>query len=304
MELREALKSIDAGIAPVLQESGFLPSKTKEGKTLTPPIFVEEDKTSLKYDGEQGCLRIIHDDNLIKFQQANVLLEELEASDYQDVATSLFELDNIDDRDIKYIINEFTDTIQEKFTVKKGDQKTARKKTPAPVSKAAARRGDLAFDPNTLAVRLGGMDADLKDCYQEHVDKYGQFLGETFFVEYGNEMIMSIIRENQSQRMKRLFNIINEVYEFGTNEVQNLIVVTIFGELRQEPQLLGRLSEHMEADLFQNVVAVNKYLETGSGKRAEKKLENPPAYKPKKAKKPGLLSRYMNNVNSIEPQQK
>ena len=33
------------------------------------------------------------------------------------------------------------------------------------------------------------------------------------------------------------------------------------------------------------VIEVNKFLATGAGKRAQKKLENPPAYKPKKQKK-------------------
>ena len=93
--------------------------------------------------------------------------------------------------------------------------------------------------------------------------------------------------------MKKLFQILNEIYEDGTNDTQSLIAVTILGELNNDQILLANCVDYMSQTMAPPVIEVNKYLATASGKRARKKLLNPPAYKPKKQKKQGFMDKMM-----------
>ena len=109
-----------------------------------------------------------------------------------------------DDKDIRYIGNEFSDTVRQKFGKK--DRGTAKTKLPTPVSKSAAKSGALAYDPNTLASRFTTMYPELREMYKANIEKYGDFLAEEFFREYGTPAAMQTIRQNDKQRMKKLFN--------------------------------------------------------------------------------------------------
>ena len=100
-------------------------------------------------------------------------------------------------------------------------------------------------------------------------------------------------RQNDKQRMKKLFNLLDDIYEDGTNETQSLIAVTILGAMHTDPQLVENAKEYMSETLAQPVLAVVRYLNSPAGKRAEKKLENPPPYKPKKAQKEKGMFRQM-----------
>ncbi|MBQ8945055.1 MAG: hypothetical protein IJ050_11270 [Clostridia bacterium] len=81
--------------------------------------------------------------------------------------------------------------------------------------------------------------------------------------------------------MKKLFAILNDLYLDGTNNTQSIITVTVLGQLGDE--LLANCTDYMAPELLTPVIQVNKYL--ASSKSARMRLENPPAYKPKKNRK-------------------
>ena len=85
--------------------------------------------------------------------------------------------------------------------------------------------------------------------------------------------------------MKKLFNLLNEIYDNGVNEVQSLIVVSILGSMYEDETLLANCVDYMNNDLCVNVIKVNKYLGAPGSKGIRMRLENPPRYKPKKQKK-------------------
>ena len=96
-----------------------------------------------------------------------------------------------------------------------------------------------------------------------------------------------------------MFQILNEIYEDGTSEVQDLIAVTILGQLGNDQILLARCVDYMSETMAPPVIEVNKYL--ASSKKARKLLENPPAYKPKKEKKPGMFAQAMAQSGGMQP---
>ena len=164
-------------------------------------------------------------------------------------------------------------------------------KAPATVSKAAAKSGAMAYDPITLATKFAGMFPLLKDEIKNNINTYGEFLCEDFFVNHANKYIMDAIRSNNPQQMKKVFNILGEVYEDGTNEVQSLIAVTILGEIKNDPVIIQRIIPYLTDTMLEPVLAANERL--AKSKSSQLRLQNPPKYKPKKQKKPGFLSQLM-----------
>ena len=93
--------------------------------------------------------------------------------------------------------------------------------------------------------------------------------------------------------MKKLFKILNEIYEDGTSDTQGLIAVTILGKMNNEERLVNRAKEYMCDDMNELVVLINQYLASSKGDKVKELLKNPPPYKPKKQKSGGLLSQMM-----------
>ena len=85
--------------------------------------------------------------------------------------------------------------------------------------------------------------------------------------------------------MKKLFTLLNEIYEDGTNDIQSLIAVTILGSMENNQELLANSVDYMCKDMVSPVIQVNKYLASKAGKKAKGKLKNPPPFKPKKESK-------------------
>lgn len=275
LERKEALELILKGCSEKFTANGFelLTSVTEEDETA----FAEFKKGDL-------TLRLLSHDNLLD------VMEKVEDGEFAKTESNLLDLDSYEERDIKSLCNEITDTVVTSHGKK---AKQATKKAPQTISKSAAKNG-TAYDANTLASRIVTLYPELKDAYKENFQKYDEFLGEDFFVNHGNAYIMQTIRSNDSQQLKKLFKILSEIYENGSNDVQDLVVVTILGEIDNDKELLEKCREYITDDDFhETLVAVNKYLASPAGKKAKELMKNPPAYKPPKKKNGGMMSSLM-----------
>lgn len=278
MELREVLSLISKGVAEKAESRGFKAVKPVGIDSGELPVFEQDKETYLLYKGEKGYIKICFEEDKAYFMIAEPTEDE---PSFKSVAASIFECETADEKEVKYIINEYNDCIEEKFKnteVKKGAENV---KLPTPVSKAAAKSGSSFYDPITLASRYTVLYSDLREKYKENIDTYGQFLPDEFFREYGSAAI-DTIRQNDKQQMKKLFTMLNEIYLDGTNETQSIIAVTILGQLDNDQVLIANCLDYMDRELMLAVVNVNKYLATSAGKKAKKLIQNPPAYKPPK----------------------
>lgn len=285
-EIKTVLGEIYAGLKPALTECGFKDAACADSESGI-PVSSEGDKTYLEFVGENKGLKVEYSNSRIYLMGVNKEGEIL-SSDYVQLALSLFEPDEATAKDIRYIVNDFSDTITENFGSKA--KKQVKSKLPTPVSKADAKSGAVSYDPNTLANRFTTIYPELREEYKANCEKYGQFLPEDFFVNYGTKAAIDTIKKNNPAEMKKLFKLLNDIYEDGTNETQSLICVTILGALENDTQLLANCVDYMCDDLTNPVIQVNKYLWSKDGKGARMKLENPPRYKPKKAKKSKINS--------------
>lgn len=283
----ELFKSVLDGVSESLKKYGFEPLASDNGEDA-----------SVKYVGENGVIKVKYEnEKLVAFSGKDS--ENVDDTPSR-ILVSLLPGD-ASPKDVNYVIGEFKETLDTKYGVKKVTPKKASQKGPQTVSKAAVKAGSF-YDPNTLASRLCIVFPELREDYKLNISTYGDFLAEEFFVNYGTPKVIEAIKENKPATMKKMFQVLNEVYEDGTNDTQSLIAVTILGELNNDQILLARCVDYMSETMAPPVIEVNKFLATGAGKKARAKLKNPPPYKPKKQKKPGFMDRMMSAGTGMQNQ--
>ncbi len=289
IDIRNAMNDIYKNLEPTLTKCGFritTPADISDGI----PVEVTSGRAVMDFSGENKALRIEHYDNKIALLWAQK--EGANETDFAKIAHSLLDVETADSKDVKYISNEYAELIEENFG-KNGAAEKKKVKLPTPVSKAAAKSGEACYDANTFANRLSVIYPELREEYKKNIETYGEFLPEDFFKNYAAPVIVGVIKENDPQKMKKLFNLLNDIYDDGTNEIQSIIAVTILGELNNDQDLLANCVDYMSADMISPVVQVNKYL--AKSKSARMRLENPPKYKPKKKmKKKNMFSTLAN----------
>ena len=242
------------------------------------------------FDGiREECVNVIADftrnDITIRLDSYDNVLDILVSNgdgNFTKTSTNLMELSETDEKSIKSLCNEIIDTVSENYGTKSPVKRESAKKT---VSRADVRAG-MSYDGNTLAAKIVLVYPELKEEYKANSDKYGPFLSEEFFVEHANEQILATVKSGDAQTRKKLFKILTEMYQNGSSETQDLICVTILGEMMNDKDMLAVCREYIDDDdFYETLEAVNEILASRAGKRLREKLKNPPKYKPKKEKK-------------------
>lgn len=254
----------------------------------------DAEKSTVSFSGDKGAV-------VLEYRDSKFLILTGDSTETADKKISISLLDDsATASDIKFIVNEAKETLTEKFAKKAAVAKKNAQKTPHTVSKAAVKNGSF-YDANTLASKLCLVFPELRPLYKDNLNEYGEFMGEKFFKEHGTAKVIDAIKENNPQTMKKLFQVLNEIYEDGTSDTQSLIAVTILSNLNNDKILLARCVDYMSETMAPPVIEVNRYLASAAGKKAKKKLENPPAYKPKKEKKPGMFAQAMAQSGGMPP---
>ena len=290
----ERFTQVLSSLSDALASYGFQPQANEEGKTLT----VTDDAADAVYAGEKGALCLHYAAERLELYTADDV-ESLEGEPKRLLVSLL--PDGADERDVKYVVSEMSETLETRFSQKAAVKKKTVQKAPQTVSKAAVKAGSF-YDPNTLASKLCLVFPELRDAYKANLATYDEFLPEEFFVNYGTPRVIEAIKENKPATMKKLFQTLNEIYEDGTNDTQSLIAVTILGAMNNDQILLARCVDYMSETMAPPVIEVNKFLATSEGKKAQEKMENPPPYKPKKKKKKqGFLSQMLSGGGGMAP---
>lgn len=276
MELAEAYRLMDKTIAENIKELEFTKMKTGENE--------------LGYKSEKGLFKVSYD------AKTNIMSLECSYEDkgedtaYETISKSLFELDSADEKECRSFANEVSDEISSLFATKK-KVNLDKIKMPKAVSRSKAKNGVISYDVDSLANRFGVLYPDLKEDIKRNISDYGEFLPETFFQEIGTPRVLEVIKNGSEAERKKLFKMLGEIYEDGTNEVQDVIGVTILGEMKNDPAMMEVADRYMTDYMSGPVHEINKI--TAKKNRFTKKLANPPAYKPRK-KKTSMLQNALN----------
>lgn len=266
-ELTEVYREIAKGLESFNGELGF----KKTG----------EDDKAVTFGGDKGLYRLSHDSTSNILQLEVAYEDNGKDTEFNTVSKSLFDLSVIDARDIKSATNEIVDELERLFKSKK-QVNLDKVKMPKAVSRTKAKNGIISYDIDSLANRFGTLYPEFKEQIRANIAAYGEFLPEDFFMNYGTAKVLDVIKNGTKAEQKKLFKMLGEIYEDGTNEVQDVIAVTILGEMKNDKQMMAVADEYMTEYMAGAVHEVNKL--TAKKNRFTKKLNNPPAYKPKKRK--------------------
>ncbi len=292
ISLSDVFQIINTEITPTVNSLGFTVVKPENLEKGALPLFTRDAASYLEYEGEKGKIRILFNDNKVRLLTGDKDAKSVDDSDFTLTASYLTILDEYEARDVKSITNEIAENLTEAFSPKQIAKRQQNIKAQATVSRAAAKSGAVFYDPATLAIRLATLYPEIKDAYKAHLEKYDEFLCENFFMTVVNPKVYATIRENNPQTMKKLFNILNEIYEDGTNEVQDVIVVTMLSSFDYEGNMWQTVLDYLSDSVDEAFIRVNKIIKSSKGTRL--RLENPPKYKPKKQKKKkGMMSSLM-----------
>lgn len=277
MEINEAYRLIEKNLENTVKELGFSRLKSN-GENLT-------------YKGNKGLFRVCHNDetNILSLECS---AESSEESEFQTVSKTLFDLSVVDEKDCRSASNEIADEITSIFASRKKVD-IDKIKMPKAVSRSKAKNGTISYDTDSLANRFGVLYPEFKEAIKQNISDYGEFLPETFFTEIGTPKVIDVIKNGTEAEQKKLFKMLGEVYEDGTNEVQDIIGVTILGEMKNDPQMMAVADKYMTEYMAGPVHEINKI--TAKNNRWTKKLKNPPAFKPKK-KKANVLQNALNQA--------
>ena len=289
LELNYALNLIIKGIESTTEKAGLKVEYPDGVRPPEAPVATEGNKSVIMYRGDTGRMRIEYADSKLSLFIARADESDAPDDDMPRASLNLLDLEEYDERDLKYIFEEYIETIEKSFI---GKAANTSKKLPTPVSRTQAKNGVLSYDANTLGDRFTKIYPELRDEYKNNIELYDEFLAEDFFKKYGNAVVIETIRENDKIKMRKLFNLLNDIYDDGTNDTQSLVAVTILGvSISENPELLEKAQPYFGDTMNEPVNEIIKYL--SKSKSARMRLENPPLYKPKKEKKKGMLSSMM-----------
>lgn len=267
MEITEVFRIVEKSLESINTELGFKKQSA--------------DDSGIVFSGEKGIYRVAYDNlsNIMSFECAYDT--ESSEPEFNTIFRSLFDVEAYNDKDAKSLGNQCRDELVNLFkSRKKVDLEKV--KMPKAVSRTKAKNGIVSYDVDSLANRFGTLYPEFKDEIKRNIAKYDEFLPETFFTEVGTEKVLDVIRSGNDAELHRLFKMLNEVYEDGTNEVQDVIGVTILGAMKNDPALMATAEKYMSDYMAGPVKEINKI--TGKNGKLSKLLKNPPPYKPKKKK--------------------
>ncbi len=267
MELIEVFNTLEKRLSDVNNDLGFKKSSVTDD--------------AITFSGKKGVYRVVFDKDSDILQFECAYEDNGDETEYNTISRSLFELEHVDDRDVKSIGNTITDEVERLYKVRK-QVNLDKVKMPKAVSRSKAKNGIISYDVDSLANRFGALYPEMKDLIKMNIVQYNMFLPETFFMEYGTPKVLDVIKNGTSKEREKLFKMLGEVFEDGTNEVQDIIGVTILGEMKNDPEMMAVADKYMTEYMAGPVHEINKL--TSKKNRFTKRLANPPAYKPKKNK--------------------
>lgn len=266
MEISEVFRTLEKNLEQINDELGFR--------------LTDRDDSSIVFSGEKGIYRVVFD-SVSSIMSFDCAYENSQNPEFNTISRSLFDTETYNERDVKSLANEIKDELNTLFNSRK-KVNLDKVKMPKAVSRTKAKNGITSYDTDSLANRFGTLYPEFKDEIKKNIVKYDEFLPETFFMEHGTAKVLDVIKNGSEADQKKLFRMLNEVYEDGTNEVQDIIGVTILGEMKNDPEMMAVADKYMSEYMSGPVHEINKLTRKSSS--LTKKLKNPPPYKPKKKK--------------------
>lgn len=241
----------------------------------------KESTAIVEYDGDENKIK------LLGASEANAAPENC-----KQLSLWLLEPSVHDEKDVKSIANDFVETMEQQFATAKAKD-LSKVKIPKAVSKNQAKSGVASYDAQTLCNRFVMIYPEYKDDLKQNLLDYDELLAVDFCEKFIAPKMVEVLNSGNEKEQKKFFLMLNDVYEDGLNEVQDLIAVVIMSKMDNKPEYLDIADKYMSDYMKPTIHHINKLMAAGSGERYKEKMKNPPIYKPKKQKQGGLMTKLM-----------
>lgn len=198
-------KAIEEQLSGLVEKHSF--SKTSDG------IF-KNDKFafSISHDPDKKML-------VLKTAEIG---EDGTPGEFETVSSFLFE-DEENIRDAESAGMDFLDTLKGKLGIR--GVRTSKNGEVAMPSKSSGNSKNM----EALCGKLLSVFPQYKETYKEHVSKYGKLLYITFFKQTFVVSIGELLDKNNKKSIKKLFDMLSDMYCNGDHNVQNAIVGILLG---------------------------------------------------------------------------
>lgn len=117
------------------------------------------------------------------------------------------------------------------------------------------------LDKNEMANKLIELFPEKGEALKMHYQDYGELLGHVFFAEEMNEPLIEILRYNRDvETINKYCSFILEMWKFGSDEVVNIVDVTILERLSDENEIWFKFGNYIsdEFRLYINEVILKE----------------------------------------------
>lgn len=283
IEINEVFSIISKSLTNFVSVNNFTFRFDKETMTSRElPLEITESETKLYLDGETGTAIIVYNSGNNQIKLFGSADKGVGVSDCKELSAWLLEPSVATESDVKSISNDFRESIEETFS-KKSDTDLSKVKLPHSVSKSKAKTGAVSYDPITLANRFVMIFPEYKDELKINIVHYGEFLPLDFCEKFIVPKFKQALKDElDAKTTKKFYKMLAEIYEDGTNEVQDIIAVVIMSHMDNKPENYEKLDPYMSDYMKPTIRSINKMMEGKKGEKNREKMANPPKYKPPK----------------------
>ena len=248
------------------------------------PIEQQDAKSFMYIDGAAASIVIEYDGDTNKIKLLGASEAGVKPEECKQLSLWLLEPKVHDEKDVKSIANDFLDTLEQNFSTQKAKD-ISKVKLPGSVSKNQAKSGAASYDAQTLCNRFVMHYPEYKDDLKQNLLDYDELLAAEFSEKFIVPKMLEVLNSGDAREQKKFFSMLNDVYEDGLNEVQDLIAVVIMSRMDNKAEYLEIADKYMSDYMKPTIHQINKIMASPAGEKYRAKMQNPPAYKPKKEKK-------------------
>lgn len=211
-------------------------------ETISPLLEQKELKAfdtenSAYFANSERAVRVIFDEPKRVFMlQSDTIAGGKPSGSWKTLTQWLF-LPDYTEKDAVSIGNDFYDTLNETLGLK----------TAVTSSSDVVISSDSKDEHNLegLLQRFLIVFPQYKENYKEHVSQYGECLYVDFFEKYAVPCLKSLLKENDKKRLKKYFELLNEMYTLGDRGVSSVVSVVILGQAIDDESLIETAYSYM-----------------------------------------------------------
>lgn len=244
---KKTYQLITDGIFEVLKSKGYKQENYEEGEYFA--------------NGEKA-FKISYNDEKEMISLNTAVLQEGEGVEFRELSSWIMPADATE-KDMISIKNDFVDTVLENLGQKA--TVTAVKKVEMPTKKKNADSMDI----DSFTARFLALFPEFKGDYKENIMKYGEFLYDDFYRNYGVLCIAKVFDDGNKRPISKYFELLNLAYTSGEQTVSTTVVYSIicerlFSEKSYEKEMEPQLQKYPH--LYKAVLNAKNILKTKKAK--------------------------------------